>query len=437
MPDDEVTALRGELPGGAAYRIWKPAGWNGTLMLFCSGYAHDLDAAPTTGVDPVVGDWLLANGYALAKASYSSAPFWALEYALPENRLLAAEFARLCGPPQRTIVWGPSQGGAIAAGLLQRYPDAVSAAMPMCGALSGAVAVRNQNLDCAFVFKTLLAPRSDLELVDIADPEANVLRAVAVLDKAQTSAAGRARVALAAAVGQIPGWFDESQPEPLPDDVGSRQANQARWLREVCFAIFFGARSALEARAGGNPSWNDGVDYAVQLERSAGAGQVRALYAAAGLDLDGDLDVLARSPRVSADPGAVEYLTRNIVFDGDLHGRPVLTIHTTGDGLVTVDNESAYRETVEAAGHAGDLRQLVVDRAGHCAFSRAELIVAIQALMEREATGDWPPLEAAALNRAAAGLGPSSNVLASGIAADPAFVDDSPPAFLRPGAVAS
>ena len=50
----------------------------------------------------------------------------------------------------------------------------------------------------------------------------------------------------------------------------------------------------------------------------------------------------SRATRIRATPSAVAYLVRNIVFTGRLPV-PVLTMHTTGDGLVVPENEQAYR----------------------------------------------------------------------------------------------
>ena len=76
------------------------------------------------------------------------------------------------------------------------------------------------------------------------------------------------------------------------------------------------------------------MNYEKQLENSIDLAEVKALYAQAGLSLDADLASLKSAPRISADANAVQYLTTNIVFNGDLDGRPLLTLHTTGDGLV-------------------------------------------------------------------------------------------------------
>jgi hypothetical protein len=176
------------------------------------------------------------------------------------------------------------------------------------------------------------------------------------------------------------------------------------------------------------------------LERSIGRDQVRALYEAAGLDLDADLKTLNEAPRYSADHEAVHYLERNIIFDGEIH-IPVLTLHTKGDGLVVVQNESAYKKVVDEAGNGEFLRRTFVDRAGHCAFTPAETIAAVQTLVNRLDTGRWHDVDATDLNNAAAAQGPLFNVFiildAKGnIVAlpptPPAYFQFDPSRYLRP-----
>ena len=142
------------------------------------------------------------------------------------------------------------------------------------------------------------------------------------------------------------------------------------------------------------------------------------------------------SPRISAKPSAVRYLAQNIAFDGRL-SVPVLTMHTTGDGLVVPENEQAYQQVVQQAGDQSMLRQTFVDRAGHCAFTPAETITAVQTLLNRLGTGHWnrAALTRAALNAQAAALGPDDNIFSTGGSvspAAPAFVRYQPAPELRP-----
>src|SRR5712664_4575653 len=185
--------------------------------------------------------------------------------------------------------------------------------------------------------------------------------------------------------------------------------NQFLWDQQTDFPFGFAFLAELEARAQGNVSWNTGVDYRRQLDRSIGRDQVIALYQQAGLDLDSDLKTLNDAARISADPEAVRYLERNIIFDGEIH-IPVLTLHTKGDGLVVVQNESAYKNVVDEAGDGELLRRTFVDRAGHCAFTPAETIAFVLKLLDRLDTGEWHGVEAQDLNNVAAALGPGFNI---------------------------
>lgn len=429
-----VRLLTGTLRDGATYKIEVPAHWNGTLFLYSHGYVVPGSPNPAADVgDQITGGWMLAHGFALAGSSYASAG-WAIQQALPDQIATLNAFRRRVGHPSRTIAWGHSLGGIITAGLIQRYPKRFSAALPMCGVLSGAVATWNTALDSAFAFKVLIGP--SVVVTHITDPLKNYGTAEAAAATAQQTAQGRARLALVSALADIPGWYDPLSPQPGARDYAAQQANQFQWGTQVDFPFVFALRADLEARAGGNPSWNTGVDYTRLLARSADAAEVRALYRAAGLSLANDLRRLNRSPRISAKPSAVRYLERYIVFNGKLR-MPVLTMHTTGDGLVVPENEQAYAQVVRAAGDARLLRQIFVRRAGHCAFTPAETVTAVKVLLSRLSTGRWASRagDPRALNASAAALGRAYNVFIQSektVAARPAFTRFQPTVMLRP-----
>ena len=219
----------------------------------------------------------------------------------------------------------------------------------------------------------------------------------------------------------------------LPSTV-ARAAAQASWESLVDFSFAFRFRQEVEQRAGGNPSWNTGVDYSNLLSASPAHTEVGTLYAEAGLDLQKDLRALSRGANINADAGAAQYLERNISLDGDL-AVPTLSMHTTGDGLATAPNESAFGDVVRRAGKADLLRTVFVHRAGHCTFTSAETIAALQVLLKRLDTGVWDDaaLQPAALNAASAGQGDAANKF-FGFAFAPSFVTYSPPPFPRPHA---
>lgn len=412
---------------GAAYKIEIPANWNGDLVLYSHGYVVPGSANPPTDVgDKLTGAYLMGHGYALAGSAYRTTG-WSVHEALEDQIALLNFFDDTFGKPKRTFAWGHSLGGMITAGLVQRHPRRFDGALPMCGVVAGGVGVWNVALDAEFVFKTLLAPGSNLQLVNITDPSANLSLAEGILAQAQATPQGRARIALAAAVGDLPGWFSASSPEPAANDFVTREANQFAWDSQVDFPFVFDFRAELEGRAGGNASWNTDVNYRHQLDISVGKDEVSALYATAGLSLDQDLSTLAHAARIGADQRAVRYLTRNIVFDGDIGDTPELTLHTTGDGLVLNQDEQAYASIVDDRRQL--LRQAFVHRAGHCSFTPAETIAAFNALVHRVDTGRWAGVDPADLNSAATALGPDFNI------APAAYLPFKPTRFPRPFAL--
>jgi pimeloyl-ACP methyl ester carboxylesterase len=419
--------------GAARYTIDVPRPWNGTLFLYSHGYVAPGATNPSSASpDPVTGQWLINNGYALAASSYRSTG-WAIEDALPDQIALLDYFDKHVGKPKRVIAIGASLGGIITAGLVQNYPDRFAGAIPLCGVLAGGVAAWNTGLDAAYAFKTLLAPASALQVVNITDPAANAKLAGDLITAAGQTQAGKARIALMAALADLPGWFLPTQPEPAPADYVAQAAAQLLWESRVDFPFAFQYRAELEKRAGGNPSWNIGVDYRHQLDVSPDRDEVRALYRAAGLDLNADLAALNAGATIRPNARAVAYLDRYVSFDGAIIV-PVLTAHTTADGLVIPQDEAAYADAVKSAGRQDMLRQAFVHRAGHCAFTSAEVISLIQVMLHRLDTGSWDDaaLRPAALNAAALALGAKDNAIGGIFASSPAFADYTPGPYPRP-----
>jgi len=177
------------------------------------------------------------------------------------------------------------------------------------------------------------------------------------------------------------------------------------------------------------------VNYAADLSKSADLAEVQALYAKAGLSLSKDLQTLNSAPRISADPFAVTYLAQNVAYNGEI-SVPTLTMHTIGDGLVVPENEQAYRSVVDRDGRGALLQQLFVSRAGHCAFTPAEIVTSMKVLLNRMSTGHWNVPSPAELNAEAAALGPNFNIYALSstdiVPTAPEFASFSPTRYLRP-----
>ena len=276
----------------------------------------------------------------------------------------------------------------------QELPYSIDGALAMGTPGSGLVCVLNQALDAAFVARAVLAPGDGgLVLAGLpADLGPVSRRWAAVLDAAQQTPAGQARIALAAAIPQLPCWgVDETAGgPPAAADAEAVQEGYFEELRYVCASGPRLAVRALVESLAGNPSWTAGVDFAA-LFAAAGAqarGTVRTLYDRAGLDLAADLALVSQFPRVEPDPAGVEY-ARESTFDDTLV-RPLLFLAATGDPLIPVSNSGPLEAGARRAGAAGLLRMCYVQAPGHATFTAAEIAAALTVLTERIDAGTWP-----------------------------------------------
>ncbi|WP_394359421.1 DUF6351 family protein [Amycolatopsis sp. SB7-3] len=414
---------------GADYLVKVPKRWNGTLVLYSHGLYVDPWAPKQImlATRPETESWLLDQGYALAASNYKGTFGHAIEEALTDQIALLDWFEANVGKPRRTITSGMSMGAVISLKLAENNPGRFDGVLAQCGEYD-AHGTWNSALDMLFALKTLLAPDADIDLVRPRDPQGAQPALEAVVAEAQKTDAGRARIALAGALGTVPGWALAHEPEPTAS--ADRLAQQAMWVTGAyLYGYGPGARPEIERRAGGNPSSNTGIDYRRQLVRSAGLDLVRQAYRTGGVDLDADLDRLAAAPRISADPKAQAYMQRFTVARGTTPS-PVLTTHTTGDGGAVAGQARWYGDQVRRDGDPALLRQTYVGRGGHCSFNAAEEIVLLRTLLSRVDTGRWPSTEPHRLTAAA-------NALGSGYRLVPELFDPQgkekamPPSFTR------
>jgi hypothetical protein len=393
---EEVRVLTGVIDG-AKYRVELPPNWNGTLLLYSHGaYPRDyipeeIELTNRKESKPV----LLKQGYALAASLYSKPYGFSAREAVRDQGALLSWFGSNVGKPRRTLAWGASAGGLNSV-LLGEQDRRIDGVLAMCGPVAGATTATDAFLDLGFTVRTLLAP--ELEIVRAKDPAANVAKAREVTTAALQTPSGRARLALANAYASLPGWSTVFRPRST--DVAEQVRQQTEYAMGYGGFIWGDLRTDIEAQAGGNPNGNVGVDYRGLLARTSERTLVEQAYREAGLDLSADLGKLAAAPRVSADRGAREHLTSYSTPTG--RGKaPVLTLHPIGDSI-SAGHERTYATRVEPS----RLRQLYVNRAGHCQHTAAEEMTALGVLGVRVHTGWWPATDSAVLNDIANRLGP-------------------------------
>jgi hypothetical protein len=376
-PSAPPAAVAAVLPGGARWTAEVPAAWNGTLLLHSRGYAAEAgvpEAAPAR-----YRDELLAAGYALAGSNYGSGG-WALAEAVPAQEQTVAAFARRYGKPRRVIAYGFSMGGLGTTALAERRHPVIDAGLSLCGSTGGSLAMMNMGLDGAYVFRTLVAPRSAIRVVGISDDRANAALVATAAAESGKTAAGRARMALAATLAGIPAWVPPLSGESR-EELFERQ--RAALAHAIPMGVFL-PRAEQEHRAGGNFSWNRGVDYAAELAASGREEFVRYLYRRAGLDLSADLAALSVAPRIAATPSAVAYMAANYTPTGRPRV-PLLAVQALGDTVTSPSLQQGYA----AAAKGRMMQSLYLAQTGHCAFTGEQVLDALGRLGRRLDSGTW------------------------------------------------
>ncbi|NKX50397.1 alpha/beta hydrolase, partial [Arthrobacter deserti] len=420
----------GTLAGGAAWTAPVPDDWNGTLVLYSHGFRQGpANPARDEGFDAAAYA-LLATGYAIASSSYAGLG-WALGTAVRDQLDTLAAFSAAAGKPERTIAYGVSMGGLVSSRLAE-IPDAgIDGAVSTCGVLGGGLNLANLQLDGTYAAAALLLPGENVQLAGFssagqAGKTADRLRAA--VQQAQQSAQGRARIALVAALLNLPAWHpDSSRPEPA--DYAAQQEARYRWLVEI-LPLVMASRAELAKAAGGDSAWNEGVDYGAIFEESGQRAEVEHLYRQADLHLAADLAALTAGADTAPDPGAVDWMSRTSTLTGRLQV-PVLTMHTVADMISPVEQQELYAGSVRRAGAGQYLRQLYVERAGHCAFSTSERVAAVAAMGQSLELGRWTgSTDSAAINGFAESLG-LGQARFTGYRPDPFINDRTAPAPAR------
>ena len=366
---DGAQDLEGEL-GGAAYEIRVPDDWNGTLVVYAHGFRDKADGpgeVDDTSASAFRNDTfeevMLAAGYAIAGSAYRDNG-WAVQEGIADTKRLVTHFKGEIGNPDTTILVGVSMGSVVTFESIERFPGIYDGAIPACAvgagaprAFDGALAVMNA-YDAVYGW-----PESWGTTADVRDDLDFDTEVIPVLFGQLTAPDGPAKfefIRLAAGVPQGPEWP----------------------FSPMYFATE--GRAELERRAGGPVAQN--LDHTYEL--SAGD---RAYLAAIGIDGDTADAWLAAmdANRADAPNPSRHYLEKYAEYTGKIH-RPVLTLHTAVDALVPPAHISAYAETVADAGRSEWLASAFTDGIGHCNFTPAQLLTAVDAMQDWIDTGVAP-----------------------------------------------
>jgi pimeloyl-ACP methyl ester carboxylesterase len=407
-PETSTTGYSGTLADSAQWIGQVPANFNGTVLLYSHGFGPlDAQDAPSTGSAAA----LLAQGYALVGSSYDEdGSWWALDTATSDQFNTLNAFLKASGlHPRRTLAVGTSMGGLINSLIDQESNGRVQGAVTFCGLVAGGVDLNNFQLNAEYAMTQLLPGAANVQIRDyatMADGSAAGTELSDAVSSAQSSATGQARIALAAALLNESDWTTGTS-RPAPGDYSGQEVQEEEMLTSGQLPFIESGRYSISQAEGGDSGYNIGVDYASLIRSSPYYAQIKALYKAAGLNLDADIATLDRHESYAPEGDSLARTQATSVNTGHLQV-PELDVHTTSDQLAPVQFEATYAQRVALAGDSGLLRQTYVNAIGHCNFTDADMVAAIDSMNTVAGVHHWiPEVSTEGLNQAADALDPS------------------------------
>jgi pimeloyl-ACP methyl ester carboxylesterase len=361
---------------GANYRIRVPAGWdNGKLVVYAHGHTDKADQAGETDYTTAhaapggeeMEDTLLGMGYAVAGSAFRENG-WAVQEGISDTLALTNYFSETIGAPSRTILWGFSMGSVVSFKSIELYPDVYDGVIPACAVGAGTSMIWDVSMAMALAYDVGFGwPAEWGTFDDVLDEGLDFETVVAPTLTAQVSEPTNS------------GGFEFIR---LVTDLPAQEFyTGTNWLFTNMY-FTTEARAELERRAGGTIVQNTNHIYSLTDEEKDYLGTL-------GVDADALLAEMNAATTIEADPAARAYVESYADYTGNIQN-PVLTLHTTVDGLVVASNERVYAETVAAAGASDNLVQTYTESVGHCTFSGEQLITTLTAMDTWLETGTAP-----------------------------------------------
>jgi hypothetical protein len=343
-PVTATESVSGRTAGGAHYQIVVPDVWNGDLMIWNHGFSLG-QPGPVEDIEDQFFLQLL-EGYAVAASSYQLRG-WAVFRTNQDLEELVDAFKANFGIPDRVIVSGASLGGIVTAAALEQADlGNVVGALTYCGILGG-----SRNWDAALDFRLLydltcagmpgaqvpggakgLPKNTNLTRRDV-EGAVNACTGVN-LRKSQRSRKQKKNLKQLVKVGKIPESFIET----------------VMWYSTFGMSDLVYDRAKLKGKLGVG---NQNVDY-------------------------GKAKINRTIQRVKPKRKAAKKLAKNFTPTGNVGDVKIVALHTSGDGLVFVENLGEYASVVPPANLTTAVA--VENRPSHCLFNPAEVFAGWAAL---------------------------------------------------------
>jgi len=346
LPVGADTTITGEKKG-AFFTITVPDEWNGGLVI--SNHGFDFNAPEANpGLGFIAPLWL-SQGYAVAASSYSQC-CWALFETKRDIERMVDVFIDEFGKPTHVFISGGSLGGIVTAQLVEKLEGLnIVGAYPVCGALAGS-RQWDGAIDVRLVYDVICGgvapiPGGATGLPAPGHPDSPIKNINVLL--ATNDCLG--------VPFTPPQFVTPEQAARLAQFVAVTQLPESFIATDMVFAALGISNVVFEAG---------------KLDGDNGMSNIDVTYNDPAID--------AAIERVTPDKNGRNRLQKNFTPKGHVGATKIVSIHTDGDGLVIVENESEYQSVVPAS----NLTVGIVDEVGntHCGFTEAETVAGWEAL---------------------------------------------------------
>lgn len=369
----DASEFRGTTPAGAHYLLQTPPNWRAGdgLVVMNHGFQFEAETGDPSLGNAALNKQILAQGYAIAASSYSATGWATFRVGVDLRELVAAVKDKLTpnslssdlGPVYLT---GGSLGGLVsvqqaelvAAGQVPGL-SAVTGVLSMCPPLAGSV-VWDQAMDFRLVYDSICKGTNGGEM-----PAGNaatpwLLKPGAVDNGGSTVTYAEVVTSAAACVGfEVPSFLQSNGMQSRHARLLAATKTPDAFLAELLFYSTFAV--------------SDLVFDAKKLGGIRLAGTTTPLqpFDTQGLDF-GDAALNLGIRRLKSDPVARFELIRQYTPSGRIGGAKLLTVATSGDGLVVPE----HLRFLEGKVPENQWRRALVQEStpSHCGFSDGEVI---------------------------------------------------------------
>jgi hypothetical protein len=356
------TVYEGETDGGALIKIEVPDAWNGGLVI----YNHGFDLTAIEPRPPSLGPLAalqLSQGYAVAASSYRQNA-WALYKTKNDLLNLVDVFKEQFSEPSEIYLHGFSLGGIVTAQAVEANLGNVVGAYPACGAMAGSRSWDGA-LDIRLVYDAICA-----EVPGAYIPGGGTGLPERFTESDFSNADLGAALQACFGIFAPPEFREPDQAARLQRLLDVTQLPESFVVTDMGFAVF---------------GLSDLIYDTKKLNGKQGLGNIGVTYNDAGIN--------AAIERVATHPGGKNRHTKNFTPSGKVRDVKIISTHTSGDGLVIVEQQQPYRDSVPAENiTVAVVNELPAET--HCGFSSAELIAGWESLRSWVATDVQPSVTA-------------------------------------------